>query len=242
MRLMTACKLLIFCILTLGCGLAQELPRTVLWAWETPQSLKFLVKFRSEIGVAFLARTVVVAGNDVSVRPRMQPLRVSPETYLVAVVRIEPKTPAMTLEQVNQVAEAIVEASEQRGVRELQIDFDARRSEREFYSRVLREVKKRGPKKRITITALASWCMGDRWMSGLEIDGAVPMLFRLGAERNLVRRTWATADKDPLCRENVGVSTDEASLELGARRIFWFHPGPWTEADVKKALLEGKRQ
>jgi hypothetical protein len=237
------CKLLIFSLLLMTVASAQEPPRTVLWAWESPQNLKFLMKSNPPVGVAFLARTVRVEGRRVSVRPRMQPLRVSPNTYLVAVVRIEMQRPALTTEQVMQVAELIVQAEDQHGIRELQIDFDARRSERTFYRDVLVEVKGIAkPTTRVTITALASWCMGDRWMTGLEIDGAVPMLFRLGAERDLVRRTWVGVDKDPICREAVGVSTDEPWMGVGAKQVFWFHPGPWTEADLKRVLAEGKQQ
>ena len=62
--------------------------RLWLWAWERPEDLHFLGD-RRDVGVAYLARTVLVADKSVTVRPRRQPLRASAATPLTAVVRVE---------------------------------------------------------------------------------------------------------------------------------------------------------
>src|SRR6266542_893708 len=64
-----------------------QFPRTMLWAWERPEDLSFIDP--REVGVAFLAKTLRLQGKQLLVRPRMQPLKVPPETMLMAVVRIE---------------------------------------------------------------------------------------------------------------------------------------------------------
>src|ERR1700676_3585763 len=65
----------------------KGLPHTILWAWERPEDLEFIDPQR--FGVAFLAQTLVLSSEEVIFSPRRQPLRVSPETELIAVTRIE---------------------------------------------------------------------------------------------------------------------------------------------------------
>jgi hypothetical protein len=65
-------------------------PRLIVWAWERPEDLRGLDR---AIGVAFLARTITIAGAQFRVHPRRQPLRVSPDAALVAVTRIEVERP-----------------------------------------------------------------------------------------------------------------------------------------------------
>src|SRR5579859_2401880 len=63
------------------------LPRVMLWAWERPEDLRFIKP--GAAGIAFLARTVWLNGDNVAARPRLQPLRYTPGTPLVPVVRLE---------------------------------------------------------------------------------------------------------------------------------------------------------
>jgi len=84
----------------------------------------------------------------------------------------------------------------------------------------------------ISISVLASWCIGDDWISVLPVDEAVPMLFRLGTGTNEVV-TWLQSGRDfrvPLCRDSLGISTDERWRKLlSGRRLYVFRPRPWTE-------------
>lgn len=209
------------------------MPRIFIWAWERPENLESLDP--KVAGVAFLARTVYLHRGEVTVRPRVQPLRYAPGTMLMAVVRVEssgkPLPPAAT------AAEAMVDAAKARGVRALQIDYDAVASERAFYREVLGEVRRRLPSSQpLSITALASWCASDRWLAGLPVDEAVPMLFRMG------RRAEYPGTRDPLCASSAGVATDEplASPPRG-RRIYIFSPRPWSKEDLRTAVHEVSR-
>src|SRR5690242_4736930 len=109
------------------------LPRVMLWAWERPEDFRFIKP--GAAGIAFLARTVWVDGNNVSARPRLQPLRFTPGTPLMAVVRIESAGHGLPARE--PVIREISEAAALPGIRALQIDFDARQSERAWYAALL---------------------------------------------------------------------------------------------------------
>ena len=209
-------------------------PRIVLWAWESPQRLDFLNP--KDTGVAFLARTLLLRDGVIEVRPRLQPLHIPQGTALMAVVRIES---AGSLPRAADAAEALYGVVLLPGVLALQIDYDAKVSERAFYRDLILETRRRVPAYiPIEITALASWCASDRWMTGLPVAEAVPMLFRMGAD------PWRPGDplREPLCRTSVGVSTEEPLPKFPhRRRVFIFHSGPWSKAAYDNAVQEVMR-
>jgi hypothetical protein len=209
-------------------------PHIFLWAWERPENLEFLDPHVA--GVAFLARTVCLRGGAVSVRPRLNPLRYSPGTVLMAVVRVEPQDSRLPL--VEAASAAIAEAAVIPGVRALQIDFDATLSQRPFYRALLAGVRGRVPMSTpLSMTALTSWCESDGWIAGLPVAEAVPMLFRMGAGERPAR-TFRPA----LCQSSAGVSTDEPLREPpSAARLYIFNPRPWTEATYRAALREVRK-
>jgi hypothetical protein len=210
----------------------------MVWAWERPEKLDFINP--RETGVAFLARTIFLREGNVTVRPRLQPLVVAPSTALMAVVRIESQLGhASEPASRSAVEHAILEAAELHGVRGLQIDFDARASEREFYRAILLDIRRVLPASMpLSITALASWCEYDDWISGIPVTEAVPMLFRMGAEPYR-----AGSDFRPgVCRTSVGISTDEPLAEIPrGRRVYIFHPRSWSANELRAALQEVKR-
>jgi hypothetical protein len=224
-----------------GYGPAHRLkgPRLVYWAWEQPEDLRFLDPQNE--AVAFLANSVELLPDSVQIQPRMQPLYVPPGIQLVAVVRIfsRPDKPAaLDAEQRAKTVQALLTATRGPAVTALQIDFDARTSERKFYAQLLGELRRqRGPAYPISITALASWCIGDRWIRELPVDEAVPMLFSMGSEEALIRSYLGTTGTfpEPLCRGSLGISTGEwwPNPVHNRVRIYVFHQGPWTRAAVE---------
>jgi len=221
------------------------MPGFVLWAWERPEDLTFLTGSRT--AVAFLASTIRLERGGAEVFPRRQPLRVPSETPLVAVVRVErgrerPASP--TGGQKAAVVAAAMEAAGLPRVSELQLDWDAVTSERDAYAEVLGELRRRLPHRRLSITALASWCSGDPWISALPIDDAVPMLFEMGSDGPSIRRALAQGldFRLPICRSSVGLSTRELPGRLPPERRLWlFHARPWTEAAFGEASREVSR-
>ena len=224
-----------------NCGL----PQIILWAWERPEKLDFINP--REVGVAYLARTIYLRGEKVITRPRFQPLSVPRETALIAVVRIESDSnelPALSDTQREEAVRAIKEAARRDGVMALQVDFDAKQSERAFYRALLFDLRRQLPQNiSLTITALASWCIYDNWLRDLPIDDAVPMLFRLGVDERQVSaylsQTGALRARE--CQQSLGISTDEPrrSLPTG-RRVYLFSPQPWTQTSANKIIREVK--
>jgi hypothetical protein len=95
----------------------------------------------------------------------------------------------------------------------------------------------------LSITALASWCAGDDWISDLPIDEAVPMLFRMGPDRQVMKNRLSAQEEFSAkpCRSSYGVSTDEPLDGLRPeKRIYVFNPQAWTEQSVR-AILESKK-
>jgi hypothetical protein len=126
----------------------------------------------------------------------------------------------------------------QPGVGALQIDYDAVSSERAFYTELARVVRAQIPREiPLTMTALVSWCASDDWIRDLPVADAVPMYFRMGPEPYLRK----AALRSPLCRSSTGLSTDELIRVPLHRRVFLFHPRPWTREALRDAMAEANR-
>lgn len=206
-------------------------PELILWAWERREDLRFA----RGASVAYLAKTLTLHGKRVIERPRLQPLLTAPGAKRIAVVRIETKQPALDNEQVSAVADRI--APLLRSEEEVQIDFDAAVSEREFYGLLLYELKVQSDTP-ISITALASWCMDDPWIRKLPIDDAVPMLFDMGRDGHRIRARLARGEdfRVARCRNSVGLSVDQPLERVPPRKRVWvFSAKPWDEQSWQRA-------
>jgi hypothetical protein len=210
------------------------IPRVVLWAWERPVDLRGLP---SDVGVAFYAQTITV-GREFAVQRRRNPLLVDKTTPLVAVTRIE-STPqsraALDPAWTDRLAAAIVETASLSRVIGIQVDFDAVASERDFYRALLRRVRERLPSRTpLSITALASWCAGDRWIGDLPVDESVAMLFQLGVDDTPYRQ--AASAEDSACRA-IGLSLDApVDVRTQGRRVYIFNPHAWTQDSMRQAI------
>ena len=221
----------------------EGFPALMIWAWERPEDLRFIDS--DATGVAFLAVTINVSEDDVSVRPRYQPLRVPDGTRLMAVARIESdarRPPRFTEQQRENVVAEILELAQLKNVTAVQVDFDAMKSERAFYGLMLRDLRDRLPKSTaLSITALASWCTYDDWIAGLPVYEAVPMLFRMGVDDRQVR-IHLNAGKDfrpGICQGSAGIATDEPVPKLpGGGRVYVFHSRAWSEEAFTTAVRE----
>jgi hypothetical protein len=221
----------------------RPLPARMLWAWERPTDLSSLP---ADAGVAYLAGTVRLSGDVVAATPRLQPLVVAPAAVVVAVVRIEsagrqPAAPSAALAErtAREVAALVDRAPRVSGV---QIDFDAGVTDRALYADVLARLRRRLPPAwSLSITALASWCLGDPWIRNLPIDDAVPMLFRMGVGAAGVRERLAAGADFALgaCRSSVGVSLDEPLTVPVGRRVYVFSPSGWNARTIAEATARG---
>src|SRR6478736_3683136 len=103
-----------------------QFPSIMLWAWERPEDLTFLDSHR--YGVAFLAQTLTLKGDEVGFNPRHQPVQVPPQTRMMAVTRIESQKttgqkPLLSQNQRQQLVKLILRTLELDRVAAIQIDF-----------------------------------------------------------------------------------------------------------------------
>jgi hypothetical protein len=261
-------------------GVTRSLPAVIFWAWERPEDLRFLTP--DQAGVAFLAKTIYLqppstnpTGSSPSflVRPRLQPLRIAVGTPLIAVIRLEPPALARvsSLQENQSALHAFTYSSAQRallaseiastqsisGISAIQIDFDAPTSAHPFYTALLQDVRGKLPHSLpLSITALASWCIGDPWLGQLPpgtIDEAVPMFFRMGPDAGKVAKFLHSGDAFPVaaCRGSLGLSTDEtlshdlltatstfSTFNTREKRFYIFAPRSWTQSAAETILEE----
>lgn len=223
-----------------------HLPRVMLWAWERREDLRSIDP--RAVGIAYLAKTLFLRHDTLLTRPRLQPLDVPPATVLMPVVRLEADKrfpPTLAPAQRARVVHEIAALGSAATISAIQIDFDAKMSEREFYRAVLSDLRRVLPDTvRLSITALASWCLADNWLADLPIDEAVPMLFRMGADRQHVL-VHLQAGGDVRCtavQHSVGLATDEPVPRVrSGRRLYVFSPRAWSPASVHTVLEEVQR-
>lgn len=218
----------------------KAFPRLMLWAWERNEDLSALPVDR--VGVAFLAQTIRVANGTMDLRPRFQPLRVPPGAKLMAVTRIEVTPPLQPSDALRDQIVATILASVRPGVLGLQVDFDARASERAFYADLLRTLRARmDPSMPLSMTALASWGLFDDWIKGLPVDEAVPMAFDMGVDDGAVRQWLARRQpmRDPLARRAFGICLQEKlPWTPPTPRLYVFNREAWNGTTMRKALEE----
>ncbi len=223
----------------------SRIPRTVLWAWERREDLRFIDPH--QIAVAYLDRSLELSGDTVGIRPRFEPLTVPRGTVLIPVARIEIDRrlrPSLSIAQRLETS-GIIAAMASSSPPAIQIDFDATACQRAFYRDLIADVRGRlPPPTALSITALASWCMDDDWVAGLPVDEIVPMLYRMGPDaREITSYIHNGGDFVPApARFSVGLSTDEQLAGLAAgKRVYLFSPRGWTREETRKAIAEARR-
>jgi hypothetical protein len=202
-----------------------------------------------EAEVAGLMATVQMRNGRADMWRRRLPLFVTPGLPLKAVVRLE--SDGSELPSVDRVSN-LIENLTMGDLDTLQIDFDAKLSQLDWYRSLLRRFEllyQQGggaaPQYRsraighVSLTALASWCVERPWFADApsNVEEVVPMLFRMGPHRvDLLRRIARAEDFAEGCRGAVGVSLDEPlPWYPPANRIYVFSPTAWTKEAFDQA-------
>jgi hypothetical protein len=163
---------------------------------------------------------------------------------VIAVTRIETvkeksKRPALSDDQKKRIVSLIKKSLQLPDVKAIQTDFDVVVSERNFYRSLINDLKKELPEKTpLTITSLASWCVGDHWFNDFPVDEAVPMAFEMGTDDKPIRDFLAKGNdwNEPLCRGSYGISIDDPLniRFLPGRRFYYFKSSAWAKSDLEK--------
>lgn len=219
-----------------------------IWAWDRFDDLSFL---KDDTSVTSYAGTFYLRDNRSIFDPRRKELICPKETARI---------PSFRIESVNKI-DKDYEDSAIAGIcdtikqyfrthsecqKMVQIDFDARASERDLYKKLLFKLRQTLKSAqytsdvKISITALASWCLKDKWMQDLDVDEIVIMLFSLGQDKEDVLTDLKDTNLDTGNKAStaIGISanepqTNEALKILGiisdARKMYIFQSLPWTK-------------
>ena len=211
-------------------------PSPVLWAWERPEDLRFA---GPDVTIAVLAGSVTLSGEQVLVRPRLQPAMILDTQRVAGVVHLEidrirplPWTPV----QRDRTKDAVLALVDNPRFAEVQIEVEVRASQRAVLLDLLGDVRAALPAARhLSMTALASWCDTETWIEAVPVDEVVPMLFRMGPGGEALRQRLADGGdfRQTRCRTAVGVATDTPPNRIPAgRRIWLFDPRAWNADDL----------
>ena len=230
-----------------------SLPKQMLWAWERPEELSYIDS--KKVGIALFIRRYRLYGDDVLVVPRAQVLRMPQDARRIAVVRIEPSEknkPTLSPKQRTQLLKELARLTKLAQIEGLQVDFDARITERQFYTLLMQELRKEvGPGYFLSMTALASWCLSDNWLKELPVNEVVPMLFDMGADSVSIKKRLSSNNSSPfsVAKEKLsfGFSTKEIDVInifkkhqpqtlKDCQRVYIFSPKSWTRESYRGAI------
>lgn len=247
---MTIFKIFVYycCILLTACQQHTPLPPLMLWAWQAPQDLRGLDA--TKIGVATYIGTITITGNNVTTQANQARMLIPNNLYRMAVIHISVSPfmkPALDQNTIIKVSNDILLLYRNTNMPALQLDFSATNSQRNFYAEVIRNVHQQiDPNTYFSITALASWCVGDRWIKEqhLPIDLVVPMYFSLAQtsrEKFKFIQSFPTNINSlaPECRNAIGIATFETwQVPLHADiPVFVFTRGSWTAEKIQRVFM-----
>ena len=208
------------------------LPLQMAWAWERPEDLRWLP---GDAGVAFVASSIMLQGDEALVRPRTARLLMEPATARVPVLHVDMsgrEPPALNEAQLQAIVRELLRIAPGANRQVVQLDFEVRRSQRPFLARTVAAIRRSlAPEMALSVTALASWCLDDAWLAEGMADEVVPMAFRMGQQQQELRQRlrWQGFTQ-PYCRQAAGYATDEPRLRRLAPRSYYFSPRSWTAA------------
>ncbi len=214
--------LLLLLVLSPGCKRQAPVapappPTIILWAWDRAEDLRFLQPGEAE--VAALMQTVYLRNGNADPWRRKLPLFLPEGIEPIYVTRFESDGSALPSPELTY--QFLSPGSRH------QIDFDVRQSQLPWYRELLALAA--NAKLNPSITSVLSACLDSPPLAGLPPE-IVPMLFRLGPQRNsYLAKLQSQGDFAPECRGSFGISVDEPLPWLPpAKRVYVFNPQPWT--------------
>lgn len=235
--------------------------KIILWSWfnadDTCQSQPDNLDCAYALAIL---RGRVIAGDTIArivTVPRMAAVKHNHCLRDMAVVRLEilPDRLDLNSTELDLYIERLVQSTlslalGSRPIQCLQIDCDARLTQRDLYARYLQTLRKRLPPQiELSITALASWAFGDRWIAkaNLPVDEVVPMYFSMGKTGSEIKHLFVAGKKPDdfgLGKRVAGLRLQEltdflATIEhtsLKFDRIYLFSSNGWSPQNSREAI------
>lgn len=205
----------------------------VAWMWDKAEMPAWSARH-----AALLDRHILLTADAIRTRAGNH-LAVPSSTRVTPVLHVEVSTihpPANIEASRAAIVGAMLRAAAHSTSGRVQLDMEAKPSQREFYRSLVRDVRAALPAEvALSVTALGWWCRAPAWLDGLAADEVVPMFFRMGKDgaalRELVER--APQSLHPRCRGgSAGFSPQEPFSEQATgryRRTYWFDYHAWRE-------------
>lgn len=209
-----------------------ETPSVYLWAWDRPEDLRFV---EPHIGIAYFAGEIDLGAKKPEFRPRQKPLLVSKGQPVLPVLHVRARRGGHygNVEQ-QLILDAIRRLMAESSTEKIQLDFEVYHSQRNFYKNLVRTIKEKNPHRKLSVTALASWCGHDSWLVGLPVAEIVPMLFDPSHKKGDANHQLPQAS---LCKESVGLANYETYATLPRAKIYYlFSNRAWRREDVIRML------
>ena len=191
----------------------------------------------SQARVAVVDRHILLSGDTLRERPGARPRRLAAATEVTPVVHVELDLlrPVPDLRAASaRIVAAVDSAARATTSGWVQLDLEARPSQRADYRALVKEIRRVLPAKvQLSVTALAWWCRSPAWLDGLAANEVVPMFFKMGRDGEALRTLVAQQPSmlHPLCRAgSAGFSPQEPfAREVTARyaRTYWFDYHGW---------------
>jgi len=170
-------------------------------------------------------------------RPRLRALPPTGQRRITPVVHVEqqPRAPALSLNELQQagIAAHVLAAAARSSSGWVQLDFEARPSQRSSYQMLVARIRRDLPMThRLSVTLLAWQCKSAAWITPLAADELVPMFFKMGDEtaRWLTQIQAGGPTLQPRCRhEGAGFAaalTPPAGWQAQWPRRYWFNLTP----------------
>ncbi len=207
-------------------------PPAVAWLWNDTVPPAW-----SRARVAVVDRHILLSGDTIRERPGAQPRRLPPGTEVTPVVHVELDLlrPTASLRAASPLIVTAMKSAAQASTSGwVQLDLEARPSQRTDYRALVQELRNvLPPKVQLSVTALAWWCRSPPWLDGLAANEVVPMFFKMGRDGQAVRALVAQQPSalHPLCRAgSAGFSPQEPfdrAVIARYAQTYWFDYHGW---------------
>jgi hypothetical protein len=220
--------LLIFALLCPFAAHAQQ----VAWLWDEARLPAWSMR-----EAAVLQRHILLSGDDILTRPRKRWPALPPSALVTPVLHVEVSTvnPPRQIENSRAIiVHALLDAAAASTSGWVQLDMEARPSQRAFYRSLVQQLRDELPARiKLSVTALAWWCRAPAWLDGLAADEVVPMFFRMGADsaatRTILEQSPATLHAS--CRAGSAGFSPQEPFAPGVTgryaKTYWFDRRAW---------------